>query len=167
MRIRWNQCIGVALLWVSCVFGAVAQDAQADRFARIEKEKKAYITKQLSLTSSEAKNFFPIYEQYRTELTLLQRERRRVRTSDAGQRGATSRPLRNERFQRDLVPNPDRDMIAFDAKRLELKKNYRERFANAIGLARASQFFEVEEEFNEYLMRHLQNRQSGPAPQRP
>jgi|GEM_PF-128348 len=167
MRNRWNKCIGVALLWVFCAFGAVAQDSPADRFARIEKEKKAYITKQLGLTSSEAKEFFPLYDQYRTELTMLQRERRRVRTADTGQRGAASRSLRNERFQRDLVPNPDRDMIAFDAKRLELKKNYRERFADAIGLARASQFFEVEEEFNEYLMRHLQNRRNAqPSQQR-
>ncbi len=166
MRIRWNQCIGVVLLWGCVVFGAVAQDSQADRFARIEKEKKAYITKQLGLSSAEAQAFFPVYDQYRTELTMLQRERRRVRTSDSNQ-GTPRSALRNERFQHNAAPNPDRDMIAFDAKRLELKKNYRKRFAESIGVARASQFFEVEEEFNEYLMRHLRNRQRGQQSERP
>lgn len=166
MMIRWNQCIGVVLLWGCIVFGAIAQDSQTDRFARIEKEKKTYITKQLRLSAAEAQAFFPVYDQYRTELTMLQRERRRVRTSDNNTQAPT--PLRNERFQpRDLAPNPDRDMIAFDAKRLELKKNYRKRFADAIGVARASQFFEVEEEFNEYLMRHLQSRQREQQSPRP
>lgn len=156
MRIRWNRFVGIAMLSFLCVFTATAQhDGQSDRFARIEKEKKAYITKQLELTSSEAQAFFPIYDQYRTELTMLQRERRQVRSRD--DQPQPRQNLRNERFQRSAV-NTDRDMIAFDAKRLELKKNYRKRFAEAIGQARASQFFQVEEEFNEFLMRHLQNR---------
>lgn len=159
MRIKCNQLVGVALLWACCAFGAFAQDGSSDRFARIEKEKKAYITKQLALTPSEVQAFFPIYEQYRTELTMLQRERRQVRSSD--QQDRPRQPLRNERFQRNVVPNTDRDMIAFDAKRLELKKSYRKRFAETIGQARASQFFQVEEEFNEYLMQHLRNRQRG------
>ncbi len=163
----WKQIVGVTMLWICCSVVVMAQkNEQSDRFARIEKEKKAYITKQLTLTPSEVQAFFPIYEQYRTELTMLQRERRQVRSGDNQGRQQPRQNLRNERFQRDLSQNTERDMIAFDSKRLELKKNYRQRFAEVIGQARASQFFQAEEEFNEYLMRHLQNRRrkQGPNP---
>lgn len=159
----WKNIVGIAMLWIFCVFMATAQNAKSDRFARIEKEKKAYITKQLALTASEGQAFFPIYEQYRTELTMLQRERRRVRSNSSEKQNPRQprQHLRNERLQRDVSSNTDRDMIAFDSKRLELRKSYRKRFAEVIGHARASQFFQVEEEFNEYLMRHLQNRRRG------
>lgn len=152
-----KRIIGVILCWVFCSFAvlAQAQGEQSDRFARIEKEKKAYITKHLDLSASEATIFFPLYDQYRSELTMLQRERRQVKSRE--EQRDSRQPLRNDRFERGLV-STDRDMLAFDAKRLELKKDYRKRFADAIGQARASQFFQVEEEFNEYLMRHLQNR---------
>ncbi|MNY17021.1 hypothetical protein D3C86_1503180 [compost metagenome] len=54
-----------------------------------------------------------------------------------------------------------RDVIAYDAKELEIKKNYREKFSKVIGTSRSSQFFQVEQEFREYLIKSLNNRKNN------
>lgn len=146
-------CIGV----LSTLF-VWAQEDRQQQFERIESEKKAYISKSLNLTPSEAQKFFPLYDQYHAELTTLQRARRKERTQNQKLPGQTT--LQHQRLQRNTL-SPDRDILAFDAKKLELKKNYRKRFADIIGQARASEFFQVEEEFHDYLIHQLQNRRRG------
>ena len=131
--------------------GGRAQESRAQRFERIEAEKIAYITKELNLTPAEAQKFFPVYNQYFEEISTLKRQRRNNHNKTASG------------FQHQQLPasgfNPsNRDVLAFDAKELEVKKMYRKRFAELIGSARASRFFEVEEEFRNYLLQELQHR---------
>jgi len=143
--------LSVTAIMLLCSLVTVAQESRAQRFERIEAEKIAYITKELHLTPSEAQKFFPVYNQYFVEISALKRERRN-----------NQRKLASD-FQSQQLPgnsfNPsNRDVLAFDAKELEVKKVYRKRFAELIGSARASRFFEVEEEFRSYLLRELQHR---------
>jgi hypothetical protein len=51
-----------------------------------------------------------------------------------------------------------RDVLQYDAKEVEVKKEYRTKFAKVIGNARASQFFEVEQEFREHLYKSLRRK---------
>lgn len=130
---------------------ALAQESRAQRFERIEAEKIAFITKELNLTPSEAQKFFPVYNQYFREISTLKRERRNNKPKSVP--NLQSQKLPNNSF------NPsNRDVLAFDAKELEVKKIYRKRFSDLIGPARASRFFEAEEEFRTYLLRELQHR---------
>ncbi|RQP11219.1 MAG: hypothetical protein EAS52_21735 [Parapedobacter sp.] len=130
---------------------AVAQETRAQRFERIEAEKIAFITKELNLTPSEAQKFFPVYNQYFREISTLKRERRSDKTPYTPNLQSQKLPGNN------LNPS-NRDVLAFDAKELEVKKIYRKRFSEIVGPARASRFFEVEEEFRSYLLRELQHR---------
>lgn len=143
----------VALLF-SMAF-ATAQESRTERFERIEAEKIAFITNELNLTPSEAQKFFPIYNQYYKEISKLKSERRNRRIQ-GGQR-----TLQSQKIPENSLNPSQNDMLAFDAKELELKKIYRKQFANVIGQARASRFFEVEEEFRDYLLRELQQRRGG------
>lgn len=112
--------------------------AQPRNFEAIESEKIAYVTKELKLTPSEAQRFFPLYNKYNEEMWTLRQEKKREKS----------------------------DVILFDAKEVELKKKYRTEFAKVIGQARASQFFQVVEDFNELLRSTLQNRQQAPSGRR-
>src|SRR5690606_34269262 len=105
----------------------------------------------------EAEKFFPIYNQYRAEFSKLRQEKHSGR-SNPPQTNLQNQSLRPTHF------NSNRDVLAFDAKELELKKSYRKRFSDVVGAARASQFFEVEEEFRNYLMRELQQRRRETNP---
>jgi len=128
-----------------------AQESRAQRFERIEAEKIAFITKELNLTPSEAQKFFPVYNQYYKEISKLKQERR------GGKTGIPSQ-LQSQKLPGNSLNPTNRDVLAFDAKELEVKKIYRKRFADIVGQARASRFFEVEEEFRNYLLRELQHR---------
>ncbi|WP_257670545.1 hypothetical protein [Parapedobacter tibetensis] len=144
--IKYLNLIATILLF-STAF-TMAQENRSKRFERIEAEKVAFITKELNLTPSEAQKFFPIYNQYYKEISNLRHEKR----------DRKSQNLRSQKLPGNSLNPTNRDVLAFDAKELEVKKIYRKRFANVIGQARASQFFEVEEEFRNYLMRQLQHR---------
>lgn len=106
--------------------------AQQNNFEAIESKKIAYITKELNLSPLEAQRFYPLYNKYNEEMWELKKAKKRER----------------------------KDVISFDAKEVEIKKEYRAEFAKVIGQARASQFFQVVEEFNDLLRNTLQNRQN-------
>ena len=119
--------------------------AQQNNFEAIESEKIAYITKELKITPGEAQKFFPIYNKYTEEIRELKKAKRG---------GGTPQ-------QANSFTGGKRDVIAFDAKEVETKKKYREEFAKVLGPARASQFFQVVEDFNDLLRNTLQERQNN------
>ncbi len=145
-----NLMAAMLLFSVACV---TAQESRAEQFERIEAEKIAFITKELNLTPTEAQKFFPVYNQYYKEMSRLRHERRGNR-KPPGQRDE----LQSQKIPSTSLTPTNRDVLAFDAKELDLKKVYRNRFASVVGQARASRFFEVEEEFRNYLLRELQQR---------
>lgn len=146
----------IALALLLPVTIAVAQEeSRAERFERIEAEKIAFITKELNLTPSEAQKFFPIYNQYHREIYTLKQERH------SSKRLSGTLQLENNKIPGNNFRRTEKDVLAFDAKELEVKKNYRKRFADVVGQARASRFFQAEEEFRNYLLRELQQRRRG------
>ncbi|NGM64807.1 hypothetical protein [Sphingobacterium sp. SGR-19] len=134
---------------IFCILSAGAQPRDSKRFAAIESEKIAYITKELNLTPAEAQRFFPIYNQYSKDVWAI-RSRKKENSQTPSPRGVNSfnRTDRSEK----------RDVLSYDAKELDIKKEYRKKFAEVIGSARASQFFEVEQNFRELLYKELQRR---------
>lgn len=118
----------------------LTSNAQQRNFEAIESEKIAYITKELKLSPAEAQRFFPLYNKYNEEMWDLKKEKR-------------SSTTRSNSF------NGSRDVIAFDAKEVEIKKKYRAEFSKVVGQSKASQFFQVVEDFNDLLRNALQNRQ--------
>lgn len=137
--------IGTVLL---CILSASAQPRNAKRFAAIENEKIAYITKELNLTTAEAQRFFPIYNQYTKAMWTIRSEKK-------GNKTATPRGV--NAFNRS---SEKRDVLSYDAKELNIKKEYRKKFEKVIGSARASEFFEVEQNFRELLYKELQQRRN-------
>ena len=119
--------------------------AQQHNFEAIESEKVAYITKELKLSPSEAQKFFPIYNKYNEEMWDLRKAKRGASTPQ----GAVS------------LQGAKRDVIAYDAKEVDIKKKYRSEFTKVVGQARASEFFQVVEDFNNKLRHTLQNRQNN------
>ncbi len=130
-------------IWITLFFSifsiALGFSQDRNRFQAIENEKIAYITKELNLTPREAQQFFPLYNEYSQTLWDLRK---------AKLNGAPKNSFRGG----------SRDVLQYDAKEVEVKKEYRSKFAKVIGSARASQFFEVEQEFREHLYKSLQRK---------
>ena len=148
----------IALTLLLAATTTVAQESRAERFERIEAAKIAFITNELHLTPTEAQKFFPVYNQYYEEISKLRQERRSVR------RLRNNAQSEHQKTPENSFNSPERDALAFDAKELEIKRKYRQRFAAVVGQARASRFFEAEEEFRNYLLRQLQQRRERGRP---
>jgi len=135
-----------AFISILLSFGALAQQESGgkdDRFSEIENQKIAYIIKVLKLTKSESQKFIPIYHQYAKEIWSLNAAK--VKTISAKQNVNSFNPSSN-------------DVIEFDAREVEIKKQYRSKFSPIIGTSRASQFFVAEQEFRSLLRQELQKR---------
>ncbi|OOG17981.1 hypothetical protein BWD42_11830 [Sphingobacterium sp. CZ-UAM] len=130
-------------IWITLFFSiisialCVAQDK--NRFQAIENEKITYITNELHLTHTEVQRFLPLYNEYNEMLWDIRKEK----LSGIPRKG---------------VRGSSRDILKYDARELQIKKEYRLKFAKIIGHARASQFFEVEQEFRKYLYKAIQHK---------
>ncbi|MHC8949204.1 hypothetical protein [Sphingobacterium hungaricum] len=138
----------IICIFIFTSFAAFAQQesgGREDRFSQIENEKIAYIIKQLKLTPAETQKFIPIYNQYSKEIWALNSAKTKTVNSNKSNSNSFNRSSSN-------------DVIEFDAREVEIKKEYRTKYSQVIGSSRASQFFVVEQEFRSMLRQELQNR---------
>ncbi|GAA4796558.1 hypothetical protein GCM10023231_26300 [Olivibacter ginsenosidimutans] len=129
-----KRLISIYFLVFIAVLSAKAQnDDKRNLFKQIEAAKIAYVTKELSLSPSDAERFFPLYNQYQRELHNLIQQRR----SKTGKK---------------------RGELEFDSEVLALKMRYRDAFIPIINAQRTARFFEAEREFREKLIKELRER---------
>lgn len=111
--------------------------AQAPRAGeRVEALKIAYLTKKLNLTTEEAQKFWPVYNQYMSELKKARFEGRSM------------------------------DELEKDEKILEVRKKYLADFSKALSPARANEVFRYEKEFYNFVAKELQERRQNRLRQR-
>lgn len=103
--------------------------AQGNRGEKIEALKIAFITEKLQLTSSEAKQFWPVYNSYEKEIQELR---------NSGRGG---------------------DVLENEEKLLAIRKKYKPSFEKILGPTKMNQLFQVEKDFRNLLIKRLKNRQ--------
>lgn len=120
-----------------------AEQNGESRKERVEALRVAYITNRLNLTSEEAQKFWPIFNQYKSDLRTL---RHNFHPKDAE------------------VPLTADQQLEFDQKKLDLKKKYKPQFESAIGKDKVNLLVTAEEDFKKELMRIMKNRRDGREP---
>lgn len=112
---------------------AVAQDDNADdekQGGRVYTLMVAYLTKELNLTPEEAQKFWPIYNQYRTE-------------------------IRKTRI--DGRVNKEKE-IDIEEKLLKIRKRYDTEFEKALSKEKVNRLFKAEKQFTTVVQRELLER---------
>lgn len=132
-----------------------AQTDNGSRFKAIENEKVAYIAKELNLTTKEAQSFFPLYNAYSNEIWDVRRAKARIQNTKSS-KSSPSASVPNNSFRSGSGIRGS--VIEYDAKEVEIKKEYWKKFSKVIGEARSSEFFEVEQRFRESLIKELKKR---------
>lgn len=120
-----------------------AQNRQ-ERHEQIEAIKVAFITNKLDLSSEEAQQFWPVYNNYQKELIDLMKKRREDRQKE------NIDPT--ERINADL---------AYESKMLELKKKYKKIFLKTIPPEKLLRLYQAEREFREHLIKQLNLRRGS------
>ena len=143
------------LLFASAAFaqaqrGARQPDRHADeRMKAIESRRIAYLTSQMSLSSSEAAEFWPVYNEYNEEVENL---------SDGF------------RQKREELPEPEnmneeeaKLYLQYELERFEksaaLRREYTQKMLEVVSARQIAILFDAEREFNRILFREAQRRQ--------
>lgn len=116
------------LLLLFVILIAPFAQTKAQNGEKIQALKIAFITQRLQLTPQEAQQFWPIYDQYQTEIKNLQLDYR------------NGPALENEE------------------KLLNIRKKYAPSFQRVLGPDKANRLFNAERDFREILIKRLQNR---------
>ena len=116
-----------------------AQSTPATR-EKVESMRIAFITERLNLTPEEAKQFWPIYNNYRHDLAQLRRSY--YPNTDEGS---------NSHLDADR-------QLEFEQKRVDLRRHYKAAFEDAIGKAKVNKLVNAEEDFKRLLIQTMRNR---------
>lgn len=128
---------------------ATGVSAQTKPKEKVEAMRIAFITSRLDLTPDEAKLFWPIYDNYRHDLSKL---RKSFYPKDDG-----------------TDPHLDADrQLEFEQKKLDLKKSYKPQFEQVLGKEKLNKLIGAEEDFKRMLIRTqtLRNRRQQQPVQR-
>jgi hypothetical protein len=145
-----KKCVGVILMGLvivmCCVFSAVAQDEPSDNMQivleKVRADKKLFVAENMQLTEPEAKNFWPIYEQYQDELFLL--------------RARTAKLIMNyrdnyEKMTNDTAKKLMNEFIAIESVGLKLRQTYLPKFRKALPEVKVVRYYQLENKIQAIL----------------
>jgi hypothetical protein len=131
---------GVVLMWgVTSV--ALAQDKPADNMEllreKIRADKKLVIALNMELTESEAKEFWPVYEQYQKDLQKINQRIVTVLESYADD-------FRNKSLTDDKAKKLIDDALAIDRAEADLKSTYAPKLGKALPVRKVARYLQIE-----------------------
>ncbi len=127
-----------------------------DKREAIEARRISYITRQLSLTTTEARDFWPIYNEYSAKVEQIAEKFRAIR----------------EQLPEPKAMNEEQALqfIEAELQRFEesaaLRREYSEKMLEAISIQQLALLFEAERGFNRMLFREAQRRHRQDEPGR-
>ncbi len=140
----------VLTIILSLLFISVTAQTQHDRRkAQIHAAKMAYISDRLHLTSRQASNFIPVYNDFENEI-------RDVRRSIFRKYKGTDLANADDETSRQYID----DNLDYQQKVIEIKRKYNDQFLRVISSQQLSELTKAEREFKEMLIKRL-DRQNG------
>ena len=120
---------------------AVAQDKPADNLQilhdKIRSDKKLVVAVNMELTESEAKNFWPIYDQYQKDLQKINQRMANLLESYADD-------FRNKSLTDDKAKKLIDEALAIDRAEANLKTTYAPKLNKALPIIKAVRYLQIE-----------------------
>jgi hypothetical protein len=138
-------------LIVLFVLGTHRSFGQGRNREDIEVFKTAFISRKVNLTPEEAKAFWPVYDQYQSDLETLRKRRRdemRPDKMDFEQLG-----------DKELEKLVDFE-LEFRQKELDLLKKYHPQFKQILPVRKVARLYKAEEEFKRELLKRIRDRRN-------
>lgn len=121
------------------VANATAQERPADTMdfmrARVQEDKKAFISNNLELTEAEARAFWPVYDRFQSEIAKLQERALRV-IGDY----VTAYPNLSDDMARRLLD----DSLAVEADWVKVRQAFVEQFRRALPDRKVARYYQLE-----------------------
>jgi len=160
LKYLWVFCM-VFNLWIGQAKSQPGGPPSPERKEEIAAMKIGFLTKKLSLTTEEAKVFWPVYEKYQDELDKLRDGRRKERKAAKDEMDTMT--------DKELEKLVDGE-ITFRQAELDLMKNYNSQFKAVLPMKKVALLYRAEDDFKRELLQKIQERdrdgKSGPPPHR-
>lgn len=133
-----------ALVFLSFIlsFSIFAQNVRDKMEDKIKIQRIAFMTQRLSLTETEAQQFWPIYNDYTQKLQQIRKQPKLEKPVDE---------LDNVEVEKMILGQFDRQ-----ARELDLKKAYFQKLKTVISVKKIAKLYRAEKDFREELVRQLQ-----------
>jgi Spy/CpxP family protein refolding chaperone len=122
---------------------------QESKHEKLEAMKIAFITEKLSLTTKEAQNFWPVYNEYSQKIEKL----RKTKRSDLGE------------LKINIENSSDKEIEAllsdvFDAKtkEIELQKEYYSKYTKVLPIKKVALLYQSEHQFKKELLKRIKDK---------
>jgi hypothetical protein len=142
-RVLLNKTFGAALTMALCSLVAYsgAQDKPADNMQilrdKIRADKKLVVAMNMELTESEAKAFWPIYDQYQKDLQKINQRIAKVLESYADD--SRKKSLTDEKARK-LID----EALVIDRDEAALKTNYAPKLSKALPMIKVVRYLQIE-----------------------
>jgi hypothetical protein len=123
----------------------------------IEAMKVGFLTRKLELNTEEAKTFWPVYNQYQSELDRIRENRRKDMKA--------SREEFDSMSDKDFEKIVDGE-IAFRQAELDVMKKYNSQFKQVLPMKKVAKLYRAEEDFKRELLQRIQERRDKDGPDR-
>jgi opacity protein-like surface antigen len=132
-------CLLAVLLVLSMSVAAAAQDKPADNMNivrdAIRAEKKVLVAENMGLTETEAAAFWPVYEEYQTEMKVI--GDRMVKLIE--NYGTTHKVMTDDTAGKLL-----KEMLAIQADRVKLQEKYLPKFQKVLPMTKVARYYQIE-----------------------
>jgi hypothetical protein len=119
---------------------------------KVRSAEVAYLSEKMNLSPEEAEKFWPVYNQYTTEMRQLIQERKLALNAQAAASDAQA-------------DQSLRDEFAFRKKALDLQEKYKNEFLKVLPPRKVALFYQSREEFRNKVVDELNRRQNlGKSP---
>ena len=133
--------IGAMLVMLGCVTPGMAQDKPADNMQilrdKIKADKKLVVATNMELTESEAKTFWPIYDEYQKDLQKI--NRRIVNVLDSYAADARAKTLTDDKAKK-LID----EALAIEQAEANLKSTYAPKLSKVLPVKKVARYLQIE-----------------------
>ncbi len=146
----------ILFLLLTIAHNSLAQGPLDDRKEKIESLKIGYITKELNLTPTEAQQFWPVYNNYSTELESLRKNRKMDLLA--------AKLNFDSMTDADILKLIDSD-FQFQQLELDLRKKYIAEYKKVLPVRKVARLLRAEHMFKMELLKEFRERRGdGPPP---
>ncbi len=130
----------------SSAFSQDDDDKKKGRIERLKSQKVAFLTKQIDLTTSEAQEFWPVYNEFSEKMDEL--------------RHKAKENIINLHKTLDSLSEAEKEAaidkhIEFEVKEAKLEKEYHEKFKEILSIDKVIKLYEAEHEFKKKMLKLL------------
>lgn len=139
----------VTLLLVLACLSIIGQDfSRKEKLDRINTQKIAFITNKLELTSAEAQQFWPVYNEFFREREILNQQKTSVNKELL---------LYWEEYADDKKTELADQLVQFQLTEAKLEVEYHNKFKNVLPIDKVIKLYVAEKQFKTFLLKQIQN----------